>query len=450
MEEAKMGEKWEELSPDERQEALFQRWLSPEGVEFASPEAEKLYKERTARFRDAIQLKKTPDRVPVFLIPSFAPAYYSGLTPHDVMYDLDKIKPAWKKFYLDFQPDAHGGCAVPSPGKFLEILDFKLYKWPGHGVSPETTYQCIEGEYMRADEYDAFIHDPLYFFYYTWPSRVFGALEPIATLPHLSSLTEMYGVAGPFIPYGLPPIQAAYKAILEAGNEALKWWGVVGSFDKEMPELGFPAYQAFATKAPFDVIGDTLRGTKGIMLDMYRQPDRLLQAMEVLTPAFIEIGVSAAKQAGNPLIFVPLHKGADGFLSDEQFKTFYWPTLKKVMMGLIDEGVIPFVWAEGGYNSRLEVIRDLPKGKTVWLFDLTDMAKAKEALDGIACVAGNMPMDLLTVGTPQDARDYAKKLIDTCAKGGGYILANGAFFDEVRWENLKAIVDTVKEYGVYK
>jgi uroporphyrinogen-III decarboxylase len=147
---------------------------------------------------------------------------------------------------------------------------------------------------------------------------------------------------------------------------------------------------------------------------------------------------------------MPLHKGADGFLSDEQFKTFYWPHLKKVIMGLIDEGVVPFIWAEGGYNSRLEVIRDLPKGKTVWLFDQTDMAKAKEALDGIACVAGNMPMDLLTVGTPQDARDYAKRLIKICAKGGGYILANGAFFDKVRWENLKAIVETVKEYGVYK
>ena len=147
---------------------------------------------------------------------------------------------------------------------------------------------------------------------------------------------------------------------------------------------------------------------------------------------------------------MPLHKGADGFLSDEQFKTFYWPTLKKVIMGLIDEGVFPLVWAEGGFNSRLEVIRDLPKGKTGWLFDLTDMAKAKEALDGIACVMGNMPMDLLVVGTPQDARDHAKKLIDTCGKGGGYIMANGAFFDEVKWENLKAIVDFVKEYGVYK
>ncbi|MBA7561786.1 hypothetical protein ES708_03429 [subsurface metagenome] len=238
--------------------------------------------------------------------------------------------------------------------------------------------------------------------------------------------------------------------MLEAGDEALKWIGAVGGFGHEITAAGFPAYQVGATKAPFDVIGDTLRGTKGIMLDMYRQPDKLLQAMEALTPIYIQIGVDAAKQGGCPLIFMPLHKGADGFLSDEQFKKFYWPTLRKVIMGLIDEGVVPFIWAEGGYNSRLEVIRDLPKGKTAWLFDQTDMAKAKKALDGIACVAGNIPMDLLAVGTTQEAIAYTKRLIDTCSKDGGYILTNGAFFDEVKWENLKTIVDTVKEYGVYK
>ncbi|GAG75076.1 unnamed protein product, partial [marine sediment metagenome] len=295
-------------------------------------------------------------------------AFYSGFTPQEVMYDYDKIHKAWKKFYMDFQPDAHGGCAVPSPGKLLEILDYKLYAWPGHGVSPESTYQCLEGEYMKADEYDAFIQDPLYFFNSTYAPRIFGALEPLQTLPHLLFLAEMYGVSVPFIPYGLPPVQATYKALLEAGNEALKWAGVIGAFEKEMPESGFPAYQSGATKAPFDWIGDTFRGTKGIMLDMYRQPDKLLQALETMTPIMIQTGASAAKAAGNPLIFMPLHKGADGFLSDEQFKTFYWPSLRKVIMGLIDEGVVPFVWAEGGYNSRLEVIRDLPKGKTAWLF----------------------------------------------------------------------------------
>ena len=445
-----MGKEWAELSSDEKQETLFQRWISPEGVEFASPEAEKLYKERATRIKDAIQLKKEPDRVPVMLIPSFAPAFYSGLTPYDVMYDYDKITPAWRKFYMDFQPDTHGGCAVPSPGKFLDILDFKLYKWPGQGVSLNTSYQCIEGEYMREDEYDMLIHNSLYFFSYVWPARVFGALEPLETLPPLAGLTEIYGVSVPFLHYGLPPVKAAYEALMEAGDEALKWIGVVGAFDKEMPALGFPAHQAGPTKAPFDVIGDTLRGTRGIMLDIYRQPDKLLQAMEVLAPGFIELGVGAAKQAGNPLIFIPLHKGADGFLSDEQFKTFYWPTLRKVIMGLVDEGVVPFIWAEGGYNSRLEVIRDLPKGKTAWLFDQTDMARAKEVLGDVACVAGNMPMDLLAVGSPQDAEDHVKRLIDTCGEGGGYIMANGAFFDEVRWDNLKAIVETVKDYGVYK
>ena len=124
--------------------------------------------------------------------------------------------------------------------------------------------------------------------------------------------------------------------------------------------------------------------------------------------------------------------------------------MKKILLGLIDEGVVPFLWAEGGSNSRLEVINDLPKGKTVWLFDEVDMIKAKEIIGDVACVAGNMPMDILTIGTTQQVKDYAKKLIDNCGKGGGYIMANGAFFDDVKPENVKAMIETAKKYGGYK
>jgi uroporphyrinogen-III decarboxylase len=445
-----MEKKWEELSSDERQEEMFQRWLSPPGIDFVSPEAEKLYKERATRIKDAIQLKKLPDRVPIFVIPSFFPAIYSGMTPREVMYDYDKCYKAWKKFYLDFDADQHGSCVAPGPGRFFDILDFKLYAWPGHGVSPNHTYQCLEGEYMKADEYDALIQDPSNFYSNIYMPRIFGALESFNQLPNLASITEMYGAAFNFIPYGLPPVQSAHKALLEAGSEALKWAGVVGAFDKEMTELGYPHVLPGFTKAPFDVIGDTLRGTKGIMLDMYRQPDKLLEAMEAITPIWIKIGVSVAKMTGNPMVFIPLHKGADGFLSDKQFKTFYWPTFRKVLMGLIDEGCVPFSFVEGSYNTRLEVIRDLPKGKVIWLFDLTDMAKAKEILGDVACIGGGMPLSLLTIGTPQQVKDYAKKLIDTAGKDGGYIMSNGAFFDDVKPENLKAMVDFTKEYGVYK
>jgi uroporphyrinogen-III decarboxylase len=252
------------------------------------------------------------------------------------------------------------------------------------------------------------------------------------------------------MPYGTPPVRAALQAMMDAGDEALKWMGACMAFAGEITMEGFPAYLSGATKAPFDVIGDTLRGTRGVMSDMYRQPDKLIAAMEALTPFLTELGVGAAKQIGCPLVFMPLHKGADGFLSDEQYKKFYWPYLKRIILSLVDEGVVPFVWAEGGYNSRLDIIRDLPKGKTAWLFDQTDMPAAKKALDGIACVGGNMPIGLLSVGTKQQSIDYTKRLIDVCGKDGGYIMANGAFFDEVKWENLKTIVDTVKEYGVYK
>jgi hypothetical protein len=450
-----MEKKWEEMSADEKQEAQFQKLLSPkdhEGKElkFQSPQAEANYKASITRIKDAVQLKKTPDRVPVTLLPSMFPFINAGMTIQEAMYDYDKCVAAFKKFILEFQPDMHIGAAAPGPGKFYEILDYKLYSWPGHGVAPEHSYQCHEGEYMKAEEYDLLMTDPSFYFRNFYLPRVFGALGPWNMLPPLTGILEMYGVAFNFIPYALPPVQGAYKALFEAGAEALKWAMAMGGSNGELASLGFPNILGGFTKAPFDVIGDTLRGTRGIMIDMYRQPDKLIKTMEALTPIMIGMGLGAAQQTGNPQIFMPLHKGADGFLSDEQFKKFYWPTFKQVMMGLIEGGCIPFPALEGHWDSRLKVIQDIPKGKTMWMVDQTDMQKAKETLGKNACLIGNVSSSMLNLGTPQQVKEYCKKLIDTAGRGGGFIMGNGAFFDEAKPENVKAMVDFAKEYGVYK
>jgi len=445
-----MQKKWEELSPEEKSEEMFKSWLSPKDVKFVSPEAEKAYKERITRIKDAIQLKKVPDRVPVVPFIGFFPGFYAGITPEEAMYDYDKLYMAFKKYALDFKPDAQIGIFQPGPAKVFEILDYRLYAWPGHGVSPYHTYQCIEGEYVKADEYDALIQDPSDFFERVYLPRVFAALEPFTKLLPLTSIIELPFTGGNLVPYGRQDVQAAFGALLEAGREAFRWGEILDEFDKEMTESGFPNLLGGATKAPFDIIGDTLRGTKGIMLDMYRQPDKLLEALEAITPLAIKMGVSAAKAAGRPIVFMPLHKGADGFLSDEQYKTFYWPTFRKVLMGLIDEGLVPFSYVEGGYNSRLEIIKDLPRGKVIWSFDLTDMAKAKEILGNTACIGGNMPIVLLNIGTVEGVKDYGKKLVDTVGKDGGFIMSSGAVIDEAKPENVKAMIDFTKEYGVYK
>ncbi len=89
-------------------------------------------------------------------------------------------------------------------------------------------------------------------------------------------------------------------------------------------------------KALYDVLADTLRGMRGIAVDLMRRPDKLLEATQRLVAPMVALGVRQASLAQAPLIVFWLHKGADGFLSDEQFCTFYWPTLKAVMRGLID------------------------------------------------------------------------------------------------------------------
>ena len=231
----------------------------------------------------------------------------------------------------------------------------------------------------------------------------------------------------------------------------MKWVEAIGAWNAETIGLGYPNIVAGYTKAPFDVVGDTLRGTRGIMMDIFRQPDKLLKAMEVMTPLMIKMGVDNARMNGKPFIFIPLHKGDDHFLSPPLFKKFYWPSLRDVILGLIKEGVVPYIAAEGAWNTRLDIIKkDIPKGTTLWMMDIADMAQAKKTLGQVACLMGNVQSSMLKLGTPQDVRAYVKKLIEDCGKGGGYIVSNGAFFDEVKSENVKAMVDAAKEFGVYK
>ena len=47
-------------------------------------------------------------------------------------------------------------------------------------------------------------------------------------------------------------------------------------------------------------------------------------------------------------------------------------------------------------------------------------------------------------------KNYARKLIETAGKGGGFLMTNGAFIDDVKPENVRAMVEFTKEYGVYK
>ncbi|MCX7912852.1 MAG: hypothetical protein N2506_07855, partial [Dehalococcoidales bacterium] len=185
------------------------------------------------------------------------------------------------------------------------------------------------------------------------------------------------------------------------------------------------------------------------VMDMYRNPEKIHEAMEMVIPHAIRSAVAAADASGCPFCFMPLHKGDESFMSPKQFETFYWPSLKRVLLGMIEEGLVPYLFAEGRYGARLEVIKDLPKGSVLWSFEDIDMARAKKVLGGHACIAGNVPASLLYTGTPKQVKEYCKRLIETCAPGGGYILTGAAGITKCNPDNLRAMMEAAEEYGKY-
>jgi len=441
---------WAEMSPDERRTARVETWLAAEGVTFASPEAEASYRAGVLRYRDAVELKKIPDRVPIVMNATFMPADLYDVTPHALLYDPDVLTSTFKRFLTDYQPDYYFSPAIIGSGQVLETLDYKQYAWPGHGVAKESGYQYVEDEYMATEDYQMLIDDPTDFWLRAFLPRMCGALEPLSRTPALTDVWEIVLVTGHMIPYGMPDVQAALAALMEAGRQALAWAEHIGGFEMEVRGMGYVSGAGGISKAPFDILADTLRGTKSTMLDMRRRPELVLKAIERLTPLAIKQGLAGANGQGNPIVFLPLHKGADGFMSDEQFRTFYWPSLKETVIGLADEGCIPLLFCEGGYNTRLEYLAELPKGTTVCLFDRTDMRKAKEVLGGRVCIGGNVPAGMILTGTADDVRAYCKGLIDDVAPGGGYMMSFGTAMDDGKADTVHAMIDFTKEYGVYR
>jgi uroporphyrinogen-III decarboxylase len=441
--------KWAEMTPQQKREQRFSWWLESDSINFINADAKKAYKQRVQRMIDVYNVKE-PDRVPVSMMIGSLPAYLYGIDYYTCMYDYEKAVKAWDKFNQDFlDADSLSNPGMIIPGKIYDLLDYKLYKYPGHGLAKDATgIQFVEGEYMKPEEYDALILNPSDFWMRKYMPRIFGAFESWRTLTPFTNIIEAPAMS--FMPFAMSDVQNSLKTLINVGNELLKYVQVIGEFSRKTLAAGYPAARSAFAKAPFDVIGDTLRGTQGIITDMFRRPDKLLEAIDVVTKLMIESVITSANANKGLTAMFPLHKGADGWMSEKQFNTFYWPSLKKVINAFIEEGILVTLFAEGSYDTRLESVNEFPKGTVTWLFDRTDMAKAKKVLGDKCCIAGNVPTSLMATGTPKSVKDYCRKLIETCGKGGGYILAGGAQVDNGKLENVRAMMDAAKEFGVYK
>jgi hypothetical protein len=410
---------------------------------------EKLYKERDKRVNDAIALK-IPDRVPIEMSFGYFPAKYTGVPCSVVYYEPEKWLAAVKKTVMDFQPDSLFYIQSLSPGKAMELLEPKTMRWPGYGVSPYHANQAIEGEWMKADEYDLLMKDRTNFILRVYLPRVVGAMEPFSKLPDLSDM-RFGQMAAQALAEALaqPEVATAIARLQESGRLSIEWRKKIPDMRKEIEKLGFPVGGMGAGGAPFDQIMNGLRGMPGTMVDMYRQPDKLLELIDQFLNESLARIATMPYRNDHPRVFMATHRGSDGFMSLKQFEKFYWPGLKAVILAVIDRGMVPCIFFEGNWTQRLEYLLELPRAKIMAHLDSTDIFRAKEVLNNHICIRGNVPGSVLTAGTVDDVKDYCKKIIDIVGKDGGLVVCPRVVPDEAKPENLHAMIDFTKEYGVY-
>jgi uroporphyrinogen-III decarboxylase len=408
---------------------------------------QELYQEKEKRTKDAIELK-VPDRVPIEMAFQYFPARYAGISSSAAYYDADAWLAACKKTLLDFDVD------LPSlqgyfPGKVLELIEPRTLRWPGFGPSSLPTHQAVEGEHMKADEYDVYMKNPADFILRLYMPRVSGVMEPWKSFPQLS--TYMVGYHGTIAignALNQPDMIKSIKTLQKVAREFKRELPRLKRFNEGISRLGFPAMGSGMGIAPFDSISDSLRGMQGTMLDMYRQPDRLLELCESILQGMIS-RIKPAQPGSDNRVMIPTHRGSAGFMSLKQFEKFYWPTMRRFQEALIERGLTPLVFWEGDYTDRLEYLLELPKGKVFSHFDMTDIFRAKEVLNGHMSLGGNFPISLLQAGSEDDVKALTRKMIDVVGKDGGFIMSTRSPVDDANPKLLKVFIDFTKEYGVY-
>lgn len=412
----------------------------------ASSIIENTLEQRTARVDAAVALTEG-DRVPIAPKIGMAYAQAAGIDRYEALNDFRLLAPGVEKFLKRWQCDLFwGAAAYPIP--MMEVLGTTAIRWPGAtcGVPLDQGFQIVDGTYMEEDEYDEFLHDPSHFCMTKIFPRKHAKLAGLAKLS-FNNVVE-FGHYGSMAAFADPEVRQALLTLMFAGEKSVEWLQGSASLQQVALSCQTPLGSMGGQNAPYDMLADNIRGFLNVPMDIYEIPEKVKAAIDVLTGYALQ-NVHHMKESGSKYCFMPLHGGTDDFMSVEDYREFYWPSLRRVIQEIIDCGMIPYIFCEGKYDTRLEVLKEVPKGKVIYMFEQVDIARAKAVLGDTACICGNLPTTLLLYGKPHEIVDETKRLLDTCAPGGGFMMDCSIVLDHYKEEKLDAWFDTTFQYGRY-
>jgi uroporphyrinogen decarboxylase len=205
-----------------------------------------------------------------------------------------------------------------------------------------------------------------------------------------------------------------------------------------------------ADQGPMDLASQLL-GMEPLMLEIatgekadlvHRLLDYARQVATRYAFALIESGAHSTS-IGEPVA------GPD-VISPRAYRKYAQPQEKKMVDELKAEGIILHNHICG---NTIPIIHDfVGTGAQVLEIDhKTDPQKAKDAATGRTCLLGPINTGTISSGTPLEVDDACREAIAILAPGSGFILGPGcALGPETPSENIHALVESAKKYGVYR
>ncbi|WP_165229232.1 uroporphyrinogen decarboxylase family protein [Aquisphaera insulae] len=395
-------------------------------------DVEALYQRRLRRYVTAMRNGR-PDMVPIRPFAAEFTGVHAGFTCQELAHDYHRAFAAARRCAADYDWDATVSNMVYVWTGLTQAIGLRYYGIPGIDVAADMGFQYREpphdNAFMKPDEYDRLIDDPTAFLMEVW-------------LPRVS--TEV-------VKAGEPSTIASNLSFLKGGMAMMEYFNAFGEQNARLrSESGTVSAIAGIFKAPMDILADKLRGYLGLVDDLAERPEKVLAACEALAPHLMHV----AKCTADPARLVPvgfwMHRGGVPFVSPRVFKNVYWATLKPIIEELWADGIQTLFYAEGKWDKHLESFAELPERSIVYHVDQGDVARTHEVLGSKFCLSGGISNVMLAHGTPEEVRRRCKEVIEIAARDGGYIMDSSAIMqNDSRVENVRAMTDAAREFGVY-
>lgn len=379
-----------------------------------------LKEKRNQLYRD-LWAGKRPERVPISVgISQDFAIDYLGYNPKIDMYSPKLTYEMADKMAELFQADT-----LPM-APFSQAATYRYVKQAFMVPGNDGFFQHPDISPMEFEEYPEFAADPLKFIVEKVQTRAFGILQDDPIYGQLKINIARSVVAQKFVGLG-PNLADKYERADVVTSPIILW-------------------------APFDFIADYIRSFSTILTDIRRKPQWVLDACEAVCDFEIEQARNLPKPNPDKItcITMPLHMAP--YMKPKDFEKFYWPSYERVVAGFQDTGFNVSTYAEEDWTPHLETIGELP-GRCCIQFEYPTPQDVVNKVNHKHIFSTLYQSWFIRDLSKQECLDKAKEYLDILMPAGNYIFSPTKVAlrkNDINIENMQAVIEFVKEYGVYK